>query len=149
MANPIALYYAANWMHRHRIPVLPRLLQAALFLLCGAVVPYRTRIGRGCLLGHGGSGIVIHEKATIGNGVMICQQVTIGGTGIGSSLPVIGDDVYLGAGARILGAVEIGSSSVVGANAVVIRSVPPRSVAAGVPARIVAEGIDAHSVEEW
>ena len=149
MRNPIALYYAANWMHRHGVPLIPRLLQAILFLSCGAVVPCQTKIGKGCKLGHGGSGVVIHEKAQIGSRVMICQQVTIGGSGIGSRLPVIGDDVYLGAGAKILGAVEVGNDSVIGANAVVVRSVPPRSVAAGVPARIIAEDVSARSVEEW
>jgi serine O-acetyltransferase len=120
-----------------------------LFLLTSAAVPSRTRIGPGCTLGHGGSGVVVHSGSRIGRNVMICQQVTIGGTGPGAAVPVIGDDVYLGAGAKILGPVEIGSNCVIGANAVVTKSVPSGCVAVGIPARIIREGIDAHAIEEW
>lgn len=77
---------------------------------------------------------------------MICQQVTIGGTGIGTKLPVIGNDVYIGAGAKIIGPVTVGNNSVIGANAVVVRSVPSRCMVAGVPACVIRENINAHCV---
>jgi serine O-acetyltransferase len=101
------------------------------------------------MLGHNGIGIVIHPKVKIGKNVLICQQVTIGGTGYELSVPVIGDDVYIGAGAKILGPIEIGSNCVIGANAVVVKSVPSGCVVAGVPARILKQGIDAHQIENW
>jgi serine O-acetyltransferase len=147
--NPIVLYYMANWCYKHKVPIIPCLLKLLLFFSCSASVHYATEIGQNCLLGHGGSGVVIHKQAKIGNRVLICQQVTIGGTGIGTSMPVIGDDVYIGAGAKILGPVEVGSNCVIGANAVVVKSVPPGCVVAGVPARIIKQGIDAHAIEEW
>lgn len=147
--NPIVLYYCAHWFYIHRVPVLPSVLQALLFFACGANVSYRARIGCGCILGHGGNGIVVHEKARVGDRCVISQQVTIGGSKKSSSLPVIGADVYIGAGAKILGAVEIGNNSVIGANAVVVESIPPFCTAGGVPARILRRGIDGHLVEDW
>jgi serine O-acetyltransferase len=149
LRNPIALYYVANWLYRHHVPIMPRLLQILLFLLCNAVVPYRAQIGAGCLLGHGGSGVVIHTEARLGRNVLICQQVTIGGTGKGLQAPILGDDIYIGAGAKILGPVTLGNGCVIGANAVVVKSVPPRCVVAGVPARVLRENIDSHAVEDW
>jgi serine O-acetyltransferase len=147
--NPIALYFCANWLYRHHVPVLPRLLQLLLFLIFGAVVPYKVEIGSDCVLSHGGNGVVIHPRVRIGRNVIIHQQVTIGGTGTGNVVPTIGNDVYIGAGAKILGPVTVGNNSVIGANAVVVKSVPSRCVAAGVPARIIREDVDAHTVEEW
>lgn len=147
--NPLLFYYVANKLYRRRIPLLPRLLQVVLFLLCKAVVPYRAEIGSGCMLAHGGVGVVIHPGARIGRNVLICQEVTIGGTGKGNHPPILGDEIYIGAGAKILGPVTIGNGCVIGANAVVVKSVPPRCVVAGVPARILREDIDSHEVEDW
>jgi serine O-acetyltransferase len=148
-SGAIFLYYWANWLYRRHIPLLPMALQGLLFLVFGAVVPYRTDIGPGCRLAHGGNGVVIHEKARIGRNVIILSQVTIGGAGRSNRFPEIGDDVYIGTGAKILGPVVVGSNSVIGANAVVVKSVPGRCVAAGVPARIIRENVDSHSVENW
>ena len=100
-------------------------------------------------LGHGGNGIVIHPLARIGRHVVIGQQVTVGGTGIGQAKPVIGDHVYIGAGAKILGPITIGNSVVIGANAVVVKSIPSNCVAVGVPARLIKEGVDAHTIENF
>ena len=147
--NPIKLYYLSHWLYRHRVPFIPKIIQLLIFLIFNAVVPYKTVIGKNCILAHGGSGIVIHEKSIIGNNVLICQQVTIGGSGIGLSKPIIEDDVYIGAGAKILGPVIIGNNCVIGANAVVKKSIPPRCVAAGVPAKIIRTDISAHDVEVW
>ncbi len=149
MINPIKMYYIANWLYRKHVPFIPRIIQLIIFLFFNAVIPYKTSIGKNCIIAHGGSGVVINEKATIGDNVLICQQVTIGGTGIGQSLPLIENDVYLGAGAKIIGPVIIGNNSVIGANAVVTKSIPPRCVAAGVPARIIRENVSAHDVEVW
>jgi serine O-acetyltransferase len=149
LKNPIVLYYIANWFTRQHIPFVGSFLQSILFFLFGATIPRRAEIGSGCLLAHGGNGIVIHPKARIGKNVYISQQVTIGGSGVGTDLPVIGDDVYIGTGAKILGPITVGANSVIGANAVVVKSVPAHCVAAGVPARILRENINAHDVEMW
>jgi serine O-acetyltransferase len=147
--NPIVLYYLANWLYRHRVPLVPRVLQGCLFLLCNAVVPCQANLGKGCQLGHGGSGVVIHPKATLGENVMIAQQVTIVGRSTQQSVPTIGSDVYIGAGAKVLGPITVGDGCVIGANAVVIKSVPPRCVVAGVPARVIRSNVNAHEVETW
>jgi serine O-acetyltransferase len=149
LKNSIVIYYVANWLYKHHIPLLPKILEFLLFITCNVVLPYETVIKPGCMLGHNGIGIVIHPKVKIGKNVLICQQVTIGGTGYELSVPVIGDDVYIGAGAKILGPIEIGSNCVIGANAVVVKSVPSGCVVAGVPARILKQGIDAHQIENW
>jgi len=136
-------------MYKLHIPWVPSLLDALLFFLCGARVPHQVEIGENSILGHGGNGIVIHPDARIGRNVVIGQQVTIGGTGKSGRLSVIEDDVVLGVGCKILGDLTVGHNSVVGANAVVTKSVPPLCVVAGVPARILREGVDAHDVETW
>jgi serine O-acetyltransferase len=112
-------------------------------------VPYKTKIGKNCRLAHGGNGVVIHQDVKIGDNVLICHQVTIGGRGYLARLPIIGSDVYIGPGAKILGPVTIGDNCVIGANAVVSRNIPSNCVASGFPAQILKRHIDAHKIENW
>ena len=99
-------------------------------------VPYEAQIGTGTRLGIGGVGAVIHPRSVIGKNCVIGQQVTIGGRVNGTGFPVIGDNVFIAPGAKVL-AGPIGSNVVIGANSVVLSSVPDNCVVAGVPARIV------------
>lgn len=147
--NPLQLYYCANWLYRHRIPILPSFFRISLFLFFKAVVPSRTAIGKNCRLAHGGSGVVIHQDVKIGNNVMICHQVTIGGRGFWPHVPIIGNDVYIGPGAKILGPIRIGDNCVIGANSVVTKNIPANCVASGFPAQILMRNIDAHKIENW
>jgi serine O-acetyltransferase len=94
------------------------------------------RIGAGLMLPHP-NGVIFHGDAVIGNNCMIMQQVTVGMIGEGE-YPVVGDDVYIGAGAKILGRVRIGSGSRIGAMAVVLQDVPAGCTAVGIPARVIA-----------
>jgi serine O-acetyltransferase len=149
MKNPIIFYYTSNWLYRRHIPLIPKLIELILFFLCNATIPYQCKIGNNVKLAHGASGIVLHPKTIIGNNVMIHHQVTIGGTGYVDKVPKIGNDVYIGAGAKILGPIEIGDHCVIGANAVVVKSIPSNCVAAGVPAKIIKENIDPHTIENW
>ena len=87
------------------------------------------------ILPHGLNGIVIVHKASIGANCMIFQQVTIAGKN--NKGPVIGDNVIIGAGAKIIGDVNIGDNCFIGANAVVTKSFPPNSVIGGVPAVLI------------
>lgn len=103
-------------------------------IITGADIPVDCRIGGGLMLPHP-NGVVIAPGATIGANCIIFQQVTVGTASGG--YPTIGDNVLIGAGAKILGRVMIGSGSRIGANAVVTCDVPPGMTAAGVPARIM------------
>ena len=97
-------------------------------------------LGNGLMLPHP-NGVVIHEDAVIGEDCMIMQQVTIGMIGEGE-VPKIGDRVYIGAGAKIIGKIVVVDGVRIGANAVVVSDVPPNSTAVGVPARIIKRSAD-------
>lgn len=142
MGNIYNWYKVANALYRHHIPLLPQLIKLLIRVLFAAVIPYQAQIGKGTSFGYFALGTVIHKKAVIGENCHINQGVTIGGTSHNPILPVIGDNVYLGAGVKVLGAVNIGEGSVIGANAVVTRDIPPRSLSVGVPAKIIKTGID-------
>ena len=95
----------------------------------------RARLGKRLMLPHP-NGVVIHEDAVIGADCMIMQQVTIGMIGDGE-VPTIGNRVYIGAGAKIIGKLTVGDGARIGANAVVTKDVPPGCTAIGIPARVV------------
>jgi serine O-acetyltransferase len=104
----------------------------------GISIPFTTRIGPGFYIGHFG-GIVVSDGAEIGRNCNISQGVTIGASNRGqrAGAPVIGDNVYIGPGAKVIGGIRIGDDVAIGANAVVTHDVPSGSVVAGVPARVV------------
>lgn len=95
-------------------------------------------IGKGFFIDHG-DGVVIGETAVIGNNVTLYQGVTLGGTGkdVGKRHPTIGDNVVIGAGAKVLGPFTVGCGSKIGASAVVLKAVPPNCTVVGNPGRIV------------
>lgn len=113
-----------------------RALSQAARWATGIEIHPAARIGDGLVIDHG-SGVVIGETAEIGNDVTIYQGVTLGGRAMhhGKRHPTVGDRVLIGAGARLLGDIEVGSDSRIGANAVLVRSVAPNSTVVGVPAR--------------
>ena len=82
------------------------------------------------------NGIIMHRTVTVAEGCLIMQQVTLGQTATGGG-PRIGPGVYIGAGAKVLGEIEIGRGARIGANAVVLMDVPPYATAVGIPARII------------
>lgn len=104
----------------------------------GISIPFFTQIGKGFYIGHFGC-IVVNQGTVIGNNVNISQGVTIGATNRGDKAGVatIGDGVYIGPGAKIIGAIQVGNNVAIGANAVVTHDVPDNAVVAGVPARVI------------
>jgi serine O-acetyltransferase len=98
------------------------------------------RIGKGIFLDHA-TGLVVGETAVVGDNVSMLQDVTLGGTGKagGDRHPKVRDCVLIGAGAKVLGNIEIGSCARIAAGSVVLHEVPPRTTVAGVPAKIVGE----------
>ena len=135
--HAIVYYRIAHALDRIRIPVLPRLLMTGARALTGIEIHPAATIGRGLFIDHG-SGVVIGETAVLGDNVTLFQGVTLGGTGKerGKRHPTLGNNVVVGAGAKILGNIRIGDNSIIGANAVVIRDVPDHSTVVGVPGRI-------------
>jgi len=126
------------WMRG--VPILPRLISQTTRFLTGIEIHPGARIGRGFFIDHG-MGVVIGETAEIGDGVVLYQGVTLGGTGKqrGKRHPTLEDNVIVGVNAVVLGAIRIGAGARIGGGAVVVKDVPPNATAVGVPARIVAE----------
>jgi serine O-acetyltransferase len=133
--NAMTMYRTARKLAGLKVPLVPELLQRAIFYLHGSYVPYEAEIGHGTVFGYGGMGMVIHRDSKIGRYCLISQQVTLGGRSGIPGAPVLGNYVRVGAGAKILGNITLGDFAVVGANAVVTRDVPRGAVVAGVPAR--------------
>lgn len=130
------------YLNQLGIPFLPNLINKIFIrLLFGCQLGVGTKFGTDVDLGYGGLGVVIHERAVIGNGVNIGTGVTIGGTTKKYGVPVIGDSSIISSGAKIIGPVTIGKGCVIGANAVVLQSIPDNSVAVGVPAVIIKQNI--------
>jgi serine O-acetyltransferase len=104
----------------------------------GISLPFTAEIGRGFYIGHFGQ-IFVSPDAVIGECCNISQGVTIGQAGRGEQqfVPLIGDRVYLGPGAKVIGKVRIGNDVAIGANAVVTKDLPDNAVAVGVPAQII------------
>jgi serine O-acetyltransferase len=121
-------------LHAAGVPLLPRLLAYMTTSLTGVEIHPAARIGRGLSIDHG-SGVVIGETAEVGDDVTIYQGVTLGGTGFarGKRHPTVGNEVMIGAGSALLGPIEIGERSKIGANSVVIHDVPPNSTVVGNP----------------
>lgn len=134
-------YRLANWLYRHHIPFFPKLLWRTMYVLFNSSLPASCAIGKGTVLAYGGIGIVIHARAIIGRNCMIGQNTTIGGKSGWHEVPIIGDNVQISAGARILAPIRIGNNVIIGANAVVVKDVPDNCIVAGIPAKIIKEGI--------
>lgn len=106
-------------------------------LLFGVAIRARTEIGPGFYIGHVGL-IRIHPDVIIGKNCSLTHGVTIGTQGLGiKGVPIIGDNVFIGCGAKILGPVKIGNNVKIGANAVVVTDIPDNCTAVGVPAKII------------
>lgn len=137
----IHFYRVANWLYRHHIPILPRIIWKLQYLLFNCSVPASCIIGEGTKFGYGGIAVVIHSRSVIGKNCLIGQGVTIGGKSGWYEVPVIGDNVHISAGAKIIGPVRIGDNVEIGANCVVVKDVPSNCVVAGVPAKILRENM--------
>lgn len=135
----ILLHRLSNFLHRLGIPYVPRFISHVNRTVTQIEIHPGAKIGKDFFIDHGG-GVVIGETSEIGDNVTIYQGVTIGGTSMKREKrhPTIGDDVVIGAGARILGSVKIGNRVRIGANAVVTQDIPDDSVVVGVPGRVVA-----------
>lgn len=137
MMNAIGFYRAGRWLYLHKIPLLPGFIKGITYVLFNTVVPYTADIGKGTKFAYGGMGAVVHKDTTIGERVIIGQNTTIGRSLDPADFPTIGNDVYISAGARIIGKIHVGNNVIIGANAVVNKDVEDNCIVAGVPARVI------------
>jgi len=129
----------SHWLWVHHLKLLARYVSQIMRFFTGIEIHPGAKIGRGLFIDHG-MGVVIGETAELGEEVTLYHTVTLGGTSLqkGKRHPTLGDRVTVGAGAKILGPIEIGCDSRIGANAVVVKSAPSNSVIVGVPGQIIA-----------
>ncbi len=127
-----------HWLHALGIPFIPRLISQFSRFLTGIEIHPGALIGEGVFIDHG-MGVVIGETAIVGDYALIYQGVTLGGTGkeCGKRHPTLGENVVVGAGAKVLGNIQIGNNVRIGAGSVVLRDVPSDCTVVGIPGRIV------------
>ena len=135
--HAVVFYRTAHRLLKMGVPFFPRWISQLGRFFTGIEIHPGAAIGKGFFIDHG-MGVVIGETTIIGDNVLLYQGVTLGGTGKerGKRHPTIGNNVVVGAGAKVLGNITIGDNSYIGSNAVVIKDVPPNSTVVGVPGRI-------------
>ncbi len=140
--HAIFIHRINHYLWKIGIPVIPRLMSHVCRFLTGIEIHPGAEIGAGLVIDHG-MGVVIGETTEIGEDCLLYHGVTLGGTGKekGKRHPTLGNRVVVGAGAKILGPTKIGDYTKIGANSVVLKSVPEYSVVVGVPGRIVKKKI--------
>jgi serine O-acetyltransferase len=136
--HAVWFYRLNHWLWNHGVRLFARWLSQVARLFTGIEIHPAARVGRRLFIDHG-MGVVIGETAVLGDEVTIYQDVTLGGTEKeqGKRHPTIGNRVVIGAGSRVLGNIEIGHNSRIGAGSVVLRSVPDDSTVVGVPGHII------------
>ena len=136
--HAVLAYRVAHILHTHGHVLGARVISQGAKFLTGIEIHPGAKIGKGLFIDHG-SGVVIGETAEIGDNCTLYQGVTLGGTGkdVGKRHPTLGNNVMIGAGAKVLGPFRVGDNSKIAANAVVLSEVPPDSTAVGIPAKVV------------
>ncbi len=134
----LLLHRFAHWLFLMRIPLIPRLISHISRFITGIEIHPGAQIGQGVFIDHG-MGVVIGETAIVGDRSLIYQGVTLGGTGkeTGKRHPTLGKNVVVGAGAKVLGNLQIGDNVRIGAGSVVLRNVPSDCTVVGIPGRVV------------
>ena len=136
--HAVAVHRVSHLLWRIRLRILARIVSQLMRWLTGIEIHPGARIGKRFFIDHG-MGVVIGETTEIGKRCLLYQGVTLGGTGkeTGKRHPTLGDHVVVGAGAKVLGPIEIGDGSRIGSNAVVVRAVPAGATVVGVPGRLI------------
>lgn len=139
--HAVIFYRIAHWFFKHNMKFIARFISQTAKFFTGIEIHPGATIGRGLFIDHG-TGVVIGETTEIGDNCTIYQGVTLGGTGkdIGKRHPTLGNNVMVGAGAKVLGPFKVGDNSKIAANAVVLSEVEQGSTCVGVPARVVRRG---------
>lgn len=134
----LMFHRVAHWLWNLGLPFIPRFLSHISRFITGIEIHPGATIGKGVFIDHG-MGVVVGETAIVGDYCLIYQGVTLGGTGkeSGKRHPTLGENVVVGAGAKVLGNIQIGNNVRIGAGSVVLREVPSDCTVVGVPGRVV------------
>jgi len=146
--HAIILHRMAHRLWGWNLKFLARALSHLNRFLTGIEIHPGAKIGRGFFIDHG-MGVVIGETTEVGDNVLLYHGVTLGGTSLEKKKrhPTIGNHVVIGAGAKVLGAITVGDNSMIGANSVVVKDVPPNATVVGSPGRVVV--INGRRVEKF
>ena len=133
-----ARYFSQNILFKYTLYPIARVLLNHYKYKFGIDISYKTNIGSGLYIGHF-SGIIVSFQSKIGNNCNISQGVTIGQVNRGKNkgYPILGDNVYIGAGAKIIGNIKIGNNVAIGANCVVTKDIPDSGVVVGIPGKVI------------
>lgn len=137
MPNLVTLYRISRWFYLKNIFIIPKVIQLMIFILYNCKVSAKCQIGTGSFFVVKGVGVVLHDRTVIGNNCSIgigCRTV---GKGPYKEVPRIGDRVFIGPGAVLLGPIIVGDDAIIGANSVVIKSIPEGAIVGGIPATII------------
>ena len=136
--HALCLHRLSHRLWRAGLPLIPRLMSQLGRLVTGVEIHPGARIGQGVFIDHG-MGVVIGETAVVGNRCLLYQGVTLGGTGkqSGQRHPVLGENVVVGAGAKVLGGISVGANTRIGAGSVLLRDVDADCTVVGVPGRVI------------
>ena len=136
--HALLLHRFSHRLWRAGMPLLPRMLSQLGRLFTGVEIHPGASIGQGVFIDHG-MGVVIGETAVIGDLCLLYQGVTLGGTGkqVGKRHPTLMENVVVGAGAKVLGAISVGANTRIGAGSVLVRDVGPDSTVVGIPGRVI------------
>ena len=138
--HSLIAYRVAHYMYTKKLFFLARFISQLSRFFTGIEIHPGATIGRGLVIDHG-MGVVIGETAEIGDDVLLYHGVTLGGTGKdkGKRHPTLGNNVVIGAGAKVLGPIYIGNDAKIGANSVVLKDVPEGATAVGIPAKNISK----------
>ncbi len=136
--HAVMAYRLSHKLYQKKLFTVARIVSQAARFFTGIEIHPGAKIGKGLFIDHG-MGVVIGETTEIGDNCLIYQGVTLGGTGKehGKRHPTLGNNVMVGAGAKVLGPFKVGDNAKIASNAVVLTEVPPNTTAVGVPARVV------------
>ncbi|MBD2247109.1 serine O-acetyltransferase [Nostoc sp. FACHB-888] len=142
--HALCLHRLAHWLHGRGVGFIPRLISHLGRFLTGIEIHPGAKIGQGVFIDHG-MGVVIGETAIVGDYTLIYQGVTLGGTGkeSGKRHPTVGKNAVIGAGAKVLGNLQIGDRVRIGAGSIVLRDIPSDCTVVGVPGRIISRNQNA------
>lgn len=138
MKSVVSFYRFSHFLYKIKLPLLGKFISVLTRFIFSAWIPGTVKIGKNFTLGYGGLGVVIHSNSQIGDNCLIAQNVTIGRNFGDTKVPIIGDDVYIGAGSVVFGEITIGNNVIIGSNSVINKSVPDNCTVVGNPMRIIA-----------